>query len=131
MRALGLLKSRGLSSASTTQDVLGDPQRHAVARRLSIPGSGDQVLLLDPQAAGGGRSFRNLLRWREDGVILWHAPLPVNEHGGPYGDAVDCYTDVTMSYFEGSPCVQAFSWSCYSVAIEPNEGRLLSCTFTK
>jgi hypothetical protein len=116
---------------STTQDILGDPKRHAVTRRLSIPGSGDQLLLLDPQAAERGQNFRNLLRCRLDGVILWHAPLPLGESGRQYADTVDCYTDMELSDFEGTTCVRAFSWSCYSVAIEPSDGRLLSCTFTK
>lgn len=80
---------------------------------LSIPNSGDSIVMLNHQQA-----FQNVLRCSSNGSIVWLAELP--EKSG------DVYTNLEWHKQK----LRAFSWSCFSVILDVETGKILSSVFT-
>ena len=81
---------------------------------LSIPNSEDSIVMLNHQQA-----FQNVLRCSSNGSIVWVAELP--EKSG------DVYTNLEWHKQK----LRAFSWSCFSVTLDVETGKILSSVFTK
>lgn len=64
--------------------------------------------------------LRNLVCLDENGTVRWTAELPANT--GP-----DCFTGVAVD----GDTIQANTWSCYALTLDPRTGKTLSCIFTK
>jgi hypothetical protein len=86
---------------------------------LPVPHSKDVVVMLAPI-----QSFRNLLRCKSDGSIIWIAELPEIYNYSTIGDV---YTHVAWD----DQKLKAFSWSCYSVVLDPKTGKIITTQFTK
>lgn len=91
---------------------------HEILKRLEIPGSTDDVILLTWGA--GSDAFQNLIRRRIDGTIAWRAALPTE-------GIADGYTQVQWKGNE----LTAGSWSGYDVVIDVTDGRIRSTRFLK
>lgn len=85
---------------------------------LPVPGSDEGIVLLEYWAQPQ-HGFRNLMRCRPDGSVVWRAELP--------DERDDAYVEVRWTA-EG---LQAGSWSGYQVLFDPDNGRIISLTFTK
>ena len=81
---------------------------------LSIPNSEDSIVMLNYKQA-----FQNIFRCSPNGSIVWMAELP--EKSG------DVYTN--LEWHEQR--LRAFSWSCFSVILDVETGKILSSVFTK
>jgi hypothetical protein len=97
----------------------GKPLGYDAAVVLPVSGSDDAIVLLNPDACLGS-PFRNLLRLSAGGAVRWRAELP--ERG------TDFYSSVAWG--PGDQLL-AHSWSCYSVRIDPEDGRIMDAIFTK
>ena len=96
----------------------GKPDGYPVDEVLPVPDSDDCLVLL-LYDRGPATAFRNLLRCRPDGVVVWRAELP--DRGA------DAYVGVRWM---GEHLV-AGSWSGFEVRLDPGTGRILEQTFTK
>ena len=81
---------------------------------LSIPQSDDSIVMLHHM-----KPFQNVLRCRSNGSVVWVAKLPQQSH--------DAYT--YLEWHEQK--LRAFSWSCFSVILDVETGKILSSVFTK
>jgi hypothetical protein len=90
----------------------------AVDKAIAIPRSQDSIVLLDYGQSKVNR-FRNLLRCRPDGQVVWTADLP--------GGDIEAYVDVS---WDGDK-LSATSWSGYKVLIDPSTGKVTGRTFVK
>jgi hypothetical protein len=97
----------------------GKPLGHRARAALSIKGSDDAIVLVDPDAVMKCR-FQNLLRIAHDGSVQWRADLPGRENE-------DTYVSVQWVGTE----LMANTWSAYRVRIDVGDGRILESTFTK
>ena len=80
---------------------------------------GGHLVLIDyakvPHVQGG---ITNLLRFNAEGLRMWAA------------EAIE-YGDVFTSMELNGDIISAFTWSCFSVAIDLDSGRIKSRIFTK
>jgi len=97
----------------------GKPQGIPVSKAILLPYANDLIVLLE-YAYHPRRPFRNLIRMRPDGSIIWHAELP-------QATANDAYVDIELT--GGS--LLAWSWSGYRVVIDPVSGKIIQKTFIK
>ncbi len=81
---------------------------------LSVPHSDDSIVMLHYK-----KEFRNVLRCSSNGSVVWVAELPQQSH--------DVYTN--LDWHEQK--LRAFSWSCFSVILDVETGKILSSVFTK
>ena len=109
-----------LATDAETADVRwqGRPEGHPVSSIAPIPGSDDCLVLLDRDAEPRPKHFQNVLRVGPDGSTRWRAELP---------EAPDVYTSIDWDH-EGP---RAYSWSGFSVQLDPETGEIRSRTFTK
>jgi hypothetical protein len=87
----------------------GSLPNYEIGLLLSIPNSEEKIVMLKYSEA-----FRNVLRCRFDGSILWQAELPTESN--------DVYTNVEWK--DGQ--LHAFSRSCATVVLNENTGRIIS-----
>lgn len=99
--------SQGMSANDSTPEVIAE-----------LPNAGDRIVLY-PYDSVSGR-FRNLVRVRLDGSLVWEASLPTN-------DSQDAYVSAEVH----SGRLVANSWSCYRVFIDWSTGHVLDAEFTK
>jgi hypothetical protein len=94
-----------------------------VVAEVSIPGTRDTIVLLDPErrpeAVLPWQPFQNLLRVGEDDSVRWRAELVPNE------TTAKCWMGVT---FDGSLRAWTYSYEC---DIDLDSGRIVSTSFTK
>jgi len=98
----------------------GKPDGQPVSILMPLPDSEDCIALLDPDAGPIHDAFRNLVRCRPDGTVVWRADLP------DWGMA-DGYVEMTWV----DDGLAAHSWSGYWARINPETGAIMSVTFTK
>lgn len=98
---------------------LGQPDGYPVLSVLTIPHSEDCIVLLAYWKGPEGRAFRNLLRCRQDGSVVWRAELPVL--------GSDEYVEAEWT----SNGLTAYSGSGFAVHLDLDTGRILSSIFTK
>jgi hypothetical protein len=96
----------------------GRPAGMTVYKAFLLPGTEDAIVLLDYEQSKTAR-FRNLLRCRPDGQIVWTAEPPPG--------AVDSYVEVRWD----ERGLIAGSWSGYSLGIDVANGRITRTTFVK
>lgn len=97
---------------------------HPVRTVLPVPPSTDCIVLLAWYPAKSSGDFRNVLRRRKDGSIVWRAQLPAT---GPRRSE-DYYTEIG---WDTNGTLQAYSWSAYSVHLDPNTGKILNQEWVK
>jgi hypothetical protein len=91
---------------------------HRVWSAASVaPDDGCLVLLVFEE---GPKNFRNLLRCRSDGTVVWHAELP--DQTGP-----DAYVSFRIANHE----IIANSWSGFQMVIDRDTGWITRKSFTK
>ncbi|MGN6696205.1 MAG: hypothetical protein ACTHN0_18645 [Aquihabitans sp.] len=109
-----------MSDAQDDGEVVGGG---VVLTRLSVPGSSDSVVLLDPNRRPEGvlpwHPYRNLLRVTAAGDIRWRAELVPDE------TTAKCWT--AMAWGTGLTAV-TYSYEC---ELDADTGRIIRATFTK
>lgn len=82
---------------------------YEISTTLAVPNSDHKIVMLNYATA-----FRNLLRCKPDGSVVWQAELPTSLN--------DVYTNVTWNGGQ----LTAFSRSCVSVVLDVKTGKILS-----
>jgi hypothetical protein len=96
---------------------------HRATKAAALPETPDAIVLLEsPEIDDSRTPFLNLLRVGPCGEVKWRAELPEPD------DWTDEYVDFDL-YPDGA--LGANTWSCFSVALDPETGRILSKVFTK
>ena len=95
----------------------------SVVAELSVPGSDDVVVLLDPDNRPAGvlawHPFQNVLRLSASGEIMWRAELV------PAESTARCWVRV-----EFDKVLTAWTYS-YVCELDPATGRIVNTTFVK
>jgi hypothetical protein len=86
----------------------GELPTYEITTVLPIQNSSDQIILLKYT-----ESFKNVLRCRSDGFVIWQAELPT--------DLNDVYTNIEWKENQ----LLAFSRSCISVVLDVESGKIL------
>jgi hypothetical protein len=94
-----------------------------VIAEVSIPGTEDTVVLLDPERRPEGvlpwHPFHNLLRVDSDDNVVWRAELSMNE------TTAKCWMGMRFD-----DVLRAWTYS-YDCDIDPDSGGILETRFTK
>jgi hypothetical protein len=97
----------------------GKPEGYVVQWASAVPGSDDGLVLYyfyRPDIRN--QAFKNLVRVRPDGSIVWHADLP---------ERTDKYTNAQLDNGE----LTGWSGQGFTVQIDIETGRILNQLFTK
>jgi hypothetical protein len=97
----------------------GKPEGYALQWASAVPGSDEGLALYyyyRPDKRSG--AFRNLVRIKPDGSIVWHADLPAPD---------DTYTNAQLENGK----LTAWSWGGYTAQINIETGRIIEQLFTK
>ncbi len=90
---------------------------------VSIPGTDDSVVLLDPERRPDGvlpwHPFPNVVRVTPEGKVVWRAELVPGE------TTAKCWLGI-----ESDMSLRAWTYS-YDCGLDPETGRIINTTFTK
>ena len=94
-----------------------------VAASVRLPGSDDEVVLLDPDRRPDGieawHPFPHIVRVGPDGQVRWRAELL------PHETTAKCWTGLSM---DGTLRATTYSWAC---ELDTDTGQIVSRIFTK
>ena len=90
-----------------------------VFQSADLPDGSGRVVVFDWSTNKQYR-WRNLVCLDSNGDVVWTAELP--ENTGP-----DFFAGVKVD----GGTIQANTWSCYALTLDPRTGKILSCIFTK
>jgi hypothetical protein len=90
-----------------------------IYKTIALPDGLSRIVLFDSPAGNKAR-LENLVCVDHCGGLIWTAQLPK-----------DTLPDAFVSVGLNGPMIQAHTWSCFALTIDPKTGTTLSCIFTK
>jgi hypothetical protein len=96
-----------------------DVGRLPIYKTIALPDGLSRIVLFDSPAGNKAR-LENLVCVDHCGGLIWTAQLPK-----------DTLPDAFVSVGLNGPMIQANTWSCFALTIDPKTGTTLSCIYTK